>query len=371
VGKVTIRKTKICYFGTYEKEYPRNRIIIEGLRKNDIEVIECNVGSLLGRHRGFFPFNYINLIKKFFEVKIRSGFDAIIVGYSMVGSFIDIFLARLLTRKTIIFNPSISLYETLVSDRRIVRNFFLKKVLYYVEKCAYFLADIVLMDTNQHVNYISKQFGIRKRKIKKVFVGAEQSIFYPRKTVKDDNNFLVLFYGKFIPLHGIEYIIKAAKILENEKNLKFLIIGRGQTSKEIMHLASKLRIKNVSFIDWVKYEDLPVFINKADVCLGIFSKGEKAMRVIPNKAFQVLATKKPLITGSSPAAIEIFTHKKNVVLCDMANPKALSTSILLLKENEKLRQDISRSGYMLFKEAFTPEKVGEAVKYFLNQEMTR
>ena len=356
----------MCYFGTYEKEYPRNRIIIEGLRKNNVEVIECNTGSLLGKHRGFFPLNYINLVRKYFEVKIKKGFDAVIVGYSMIGSFIDIFLARLLTRKTIIFNPSVSLYETLVSDRKIIQNSFLARALYYIEKCAYILSDIVLMDTNQHANYISKRFGIRKRKIKRVYVGAESSIFYPRKTVRDDGNFSVLFYGKFIPLHGIEYIIKAAKILENEKNLKFVIVGHGQMSKKIRRLALELGIRNISFIKWVKYEDLPVLINKADVCLGIFGDSEKAMSVIPNKAFQVLAMKKPLITGRSPAAMEIFTHRKNVVLCEMADPEALAASILLLKENGKLRQDISRAGYQLFKGAFTPEKVSKAVEHLLN-----
>ena len=306
----------------------------------------------------------MDLVRKYFEAKIKRGFDAIIVGYSMIGSFTDIFLARLLTRKTIIFNPSVSLYETLVSDRKIIQNSFLAKALYYIEKCAYILSDIVLMDTNQHANYISKRFGIKKRKIIRVYVGAESSIFYPRKTVRDDGTFLVLFYGKFIPLHGIEYIVKAAKILEDEKNLKFLIIGHGQMSKKIGQLCSELGITNISFIKWVNYEDLPVLINKADVCLGIFGDSEKAMRVIPNKAFQVLAMRKPLITGRSPAAMEIFTDKKNVVLCEMANPKALATSILLLKENEKLRQDISRAGYQLFKKAFAPEKVGKAIKYF-------
>ena len=284
----------------------------------------------------------------------------------MIGSFIDIFLARLLTRKTIVFNPLVSLYETLVSDRRIIRNFILVKALYCIEKRAYVLSDVILVDTDQHADYISKWFGIEKRKIKRVLVGAESSIFYPRKALRNNGNFLVLFYGKYIPLHGIEYIIKAAKILENEKNLKFLIVGHGQMSKKIEHLALQLGVRNVFFIKWVKYEDLPILINKADVCLGIFGKGEKAKRVIPNKAFQVLAMKKPLITGSSPAAMEIFTHKKNVVLCEMTDPEALAASILLLKEDGKLRQDISRDGYQLFKEALTPEKVGKAVKCLLN-----
>lgn len=35
---------RICYFGTYSREegYPRSRVIIEGLRKNGVDVIESH-----------------------------------------------------------------------------------------------------------------------------------------------------------------------------------------------------------------------------------------------------------------------------------------------------------------------------------------
>ena len=35
---------RVCYFGTYSTGpgYPRNRVIIKGLRENGIEVVECH-----------------------------------------------------------------------------------------------------------------------------------------------------------------------------------------------------------------------------------------------------------------------------------------------------------------------------------------
>ena len=33
---------RVCYFGTYRAEYSRNQIMIEGLRRNGVEVIECH-----------------------------------------------------------------------------------------------------------------------------------------------------------------------------------------------------------------------------------------------------------------------------------------------------------------------------------------
>src|SRR5437870_3087244 len=33
---------KVCYWGTFEKQYPRNAVLISGLRQNGIEVVECH-----------------------------------------------------------------------------------------------------------------------------------------------------------------------------------------------------------------------------------------------------------------------------------------------------------------------------------------
>ncbi|MGD2144087.1 MAG: hypothetical protein PVF54_06385, partial [Anaerolineae bacterium] len=33
---------RICYFGTYDRYQPRTRVILEGLRKSNNEVIECH-----------------------------------------------------------------------------------------------------------------------------------------------------------------------------------------------------------------------------------------------------------------------------------------------------------------------------------------
>jgi len=34
---------RVCYFGTYDLNYSRNRILIEGLERNGIDVVECHV----------------------------------------------------------------------------------------------------------------------------------------------------------------------------------------------------------------------------------------------------------------------------------------------------------------------------------------
>src|SRR3972149_1155464 len=124
----------ICYFGTYSMEegYPRNRVIIEGLRKNGVNVVECHEdlwkgtdeklegikdsSSIIRRLSGFLG-AYVRLVIKFRKM---GSYDALIVGYA---GHIDVFLAKFLNlfrRKPLIFDVFLSLYDTAVIDRKIV-----------------------------------------------------------------------------------------------------------------------------------------------------------------------------------------------------------------------------------------------------------
>ena len=204
---------RVCYFGTYDEEDPRNKVIIKGLKSNNIEIIECHSSLFKVKYQWVVPLNYINLIRKF--VSLRKKYDVVIVGFSMIGSFIDVFLVKLLTKKKIILNPLVSLYGTLVTDRKIIKNFILSRMIHGFERVVYTIVDVIMVDTFQNMHYICRNFYISESKCKRVLVSADTSLFYPRKE-KDDDCFTAIFWGGHDnPLHGIKYIVKAGHILES------------------------------------------------------------------------------------------------------------------------------------------------------------
>ncbi len=366
---------KILYFGTYEKNYPRNKIFIEGLKKNDVKVIEINVPiKKRKKYSKNFIIENLSLIIDYFSaylkliiksVKIKN-YDLILVGFP---SFPDVFLAKIISffsRKKLVINPLVSIYNTLIEDRKVIKeNSITAKIVFYLEKFGLKLSNKIILDTESHINYFTNKFGLNKNKFIKVFVGADETIFYPKKP-KENKKFKVGFYGTFIPLHGIKYIIKAVKILEKE-NIEFEIIGKGQLYVEISNLAKQNNISNIKFFKPVKLEELPGKIARFDVCLGIFGKTEKASNVIPNKVFQCIAMKKPVITRESKAVKEVFSHKENIFFCRMNGEKSLANTIIELKKNKVLRERIALNGYNLFKEKFIIEKIGKELKERLNE----
>lgn len=361
------RSMKVCHFGVSDPDYPRNRVIVEGLKQNQIEVIRCNVYSSTSNRVSpsslKYMKKYVQLMKELAEIS----YDVMVTGYS--GQLV-MPLAKVVTRKPVVLDALLGMYEMFLDIDPEHSNFYEAKLWYYLDAVSLKSANLVLSDTNEHIKYFHHEFGISETKFRRIFVGSDDKIFFPRSIRRKDDKFLIVFWGTFIPLQGVEYIVQAAKLLEAQRDIRFQIIGSGRTFSFAKNLSEQLRLRNISFFTkWIPYSDLPNCVAKADVCLGIFGDTPKAKRVIPNKVFESLAMKKPLITGDSLAAREALSNMKDCILCEMANPKAIAQSIMLLRDDEGLRKKIAANGFNLFRAKFTPKIIGEELKKYLTEDM--
>ena len=77
-------------------------------------------------------------------------------------------------------------------------------------------------------------------KIHSIPVGADENVFEPlasniEYTITEE--FKVLFYGSFLPLHGVDIILNAALMLK-EYNIVFTLIGGGRIDLTTFHAIS-------------------------------------------------------------------------------------------------------------------------------------
>lgn len=308
------------------------------------------------------PFAFLELSKRFPR-------DADVILVCNPGQhFVPV--ARWLARRErtpIVLDALWSEYETYVFDRQTVGRYSLGALRYYgIDKVSCVLADRVIVDTELNVRYFHQTFGTPPEKLARIFVGSDDDVFRPEPHSADDASFLVTFVGAYIPLQGVEYILRAAKILESEADVRFLLIGAGQTYPAARALAARLGLRNVTFRPPVPYEDLPQHLAESDVCLGVFGDSEKAKRVIPTKAFDALAMGKPLITGDTPGAAEAgLVDLETAYLVEMSNPAAIAQAIRDAKSDDGLRADVARRGHRLFQGRFTPTIIGAALKSVL------
>lgn len=351
--------------------------MIEGLRRNGVEVIECHEplwsgvedrvqAASGGWARPSFWLRVVRVYSRLMRKYRKVGdYDVMVLGYP---GQLDVLLARVLTwlrRKPLVLDVFMSIY--LISQERGLtkRSPFTARLLYLLEKLACHLPDLLILDTEDYVAWFQRMYGISPSRFRLVPTGADDRVFRPLAVDKKDGLFRVLYYGSFIPNHGVQYIIEAARILQNEPEILFEFVGDGPEKPMAMALARQYGLTNVIFEDWMDQEELVRRAANADVILGAFGTTPQSLMTVQNKIYEGLAMGKPVITGESPVVRKALIEGVHIYLCQREDPLSLAEAIRTLKQNSELCKALSRDGYELYGGLFTPTKLGYQFKCYL------
>jgi len=338
----------IHYLGSYDASYARHRILQKGLRELGLTVTET-------LDQGFLPFRWIRLSSAM--RRVPTGVP-IIVGES--GNFLTpvLWFGRLLGRPPV-FDTFLSLQDTLADRHAGPGARSLAAVGGIIDRLNCRAAALILVDTEQSRRYFSTALGVDPAKLEVVYVGAETDLFTPIGLPRATNRPVqVLFYGTFIPLHGIAVILQAAaRVQRSGAAITFRIVGNGQEYSQMRSLAARLRLSNVTFGPaFVRYEDLPRLIGTSDICLGVFASRAKTQRVIPHKVFQAAACGRPVVTADTPAIREVFSDD-TAALVTPGDPDALAMELVSLADDPTRREALARRGAALVHGEFSPRAI--------------
>jgi glycosyltransferase involved in cell wall biosynthesis len=351
---------RVLYFGTYERDYPRNAQVISALRRAEVEVVEHHVGVWENSRQNWSAGPAAAARLALAELRLlqrpRGDFDVVVVGYP--GHF-DLPAARRTARgRPVVFNPLVSLSDTLVADRgRFTAGSLPARALRRIDRHALRSADLVVADTRANADRLAEIADLPPGRVEVCFVGAEERVFGPGWAPEEP--FTALFVGKLIPLHGLETILASARAVPE---LRFHIVGSGQLESLIRE-----RRENVDWTPWIKYEHLPAELHRAGCALGIFGTSDKAQRVIPNKAFQALACGTPLVTADTPAARELLVHEESALLVPPGDSDALAAALRRLQADPELARDIGKGGRAAYEAEASEQVLGERWRALLER----
>lgn len=345
-------------FGTYDRAYPRNAQVFSALRRAGVDVVECN-RAVWGRHN-WSPGarDVVRLARAELDLARRTPQDAdvVLVGYPGHADMLS--ASRVARGRPIVFNPLVSLTDTMVVDReRFASRGLAARAIGMVDRYAFRRADLVVADTAAHASFFAETFGLAPERVGVAFVGAEDRLFTP--SPRNVTTFNALFVGKLIPLHGLDTIVAAAELA---REVPFTIVGDGQLSALLGQAP-----ENVTLIPWVEYEALPELYRTCGCALGVFGTSPKAARVIPNKAFQALACAAPLVTADTPAARELLTDGADALLVPPGDPAALARAIRRLASDRPLAERIGAAGRQTYEVRASEGVLGQTWKALLER----
>ncbi len=363
---------RVCYFGTYRAGYSRNRILIQGLRANGVEVIECQEALWQGiedrvqtvsggwRRPAFWwrvARTYARLLARHRRV---GDYDVLVVGYP---GHLDVFLARVLSwwrRRPLVWDVFMSIY-LIALERRLDRASRLGVALLRgLEKLATRLPERLVIDTEEYVRWFEQVHGVPAERFALVPTGADDTVFRPLPGLSEPPGppFRVLYYGSFIPNHGVPTIVEAARYLASRRDIQLELVGDGPERPGAEAMVRRTRLENVRFTDWLAPQALRKRIARSHICLGAFGATPQSLMTVQNKIYECLAMARPVITGDGPAVRRAFRHGEHLWLVPRGNPAALAEAIERLCDMPDLRRRLGMGGYQQVCVQYTVHALG-------------
>ncbi len=358
------RPLHVEWVGTYERDYPRTRVLVQGLRDHGVRVTERHrpVWERTRHKAGGFlaPGRLVRAGAAYAgawgalaagEARARGPVDAVVAGYPAQPDAVPAWLVARARRARLVVDMMISLADTLGDDRGRA-GALARRALAAADATALRAADVVLADTAANAEFMARRFGIARDRMVVAPVGAEPAAF-PVSPVPDGPCH-ALWYGKLSPMHGLDVIVEAARIPGTPP---IRVVGEGQLDA---WLAAELRRdppRHLTHVPWVEYGHLRDEMQSAGIVLGIFGRSGKAQRVVPNKVFQAMAAGRPIITADTPGIREVLTHGVDAVLVPAGQPAALAAALIALAGDPAARRALGAAARARYEQVGTPAAV--------------
>lgn len=186
----------------------------------------------------------------------------------------------------------------------VVRNYFLKKILYRLEASIYKRAvAVVALSAAIRENIIQRFPTLPVHVIPNM---ADTDFFKPKgenqkpeKAFGEEAQFVISYIGTMGQANGLHYLLECADAAMKVKlPIRFVVCGDGAKRDELMKLSAQRNLNNVTFIPHQNREGVRNLLNVTDAVMVCFKPLPVLETGSPNKYFDGLAAGKLIIVNT-------------------------------------------------------------------------
>ncbi|MDX8553628.1 glycosyltransferase family 4 protein [Tenacibaculum sp. 1B UA] len=240
----------------------------------------------------------------------------------------------------------------------------------YFEKLALKKADILVSNLQNYSSHI-KNLGLN-RKVHWVSNGVDLTEMDKHKPLSNEllnkipkNKFIVGYTGKLGVSNALDDFIEAARLLKNNENIIFVLVGKGQEKEKLQ----EANLRNVLFIDFIKKNQIQSMLSLFDICyIGYRKEKLYEYGVSPNKIFDYMLSGKPIIFGVESGGLNIIEKANCGKVILPENAKAIVKAILsLYNMGENERNELGNNGKNYVVNNFTYGKLADKYINIINE----
>ena len=190
-----------------------------------------------------------------------------------------------------------------------------------------------------------REAGVGPDKIRVVYNGVDPR-FHPRDPVDmrrrlglPEGRFIVVFVGLIVPVKGVDVLVRALQLLDDER-LLCVLVGGGPLSDELQEESERAGMADrVLFCGAQPTADIPLWLNAADV-LVLPSRSEGR----PNVVLEAQACGVPVVATRVGGTPELIRDGETGLLVESGDAPALAAGLLRLMDDEACRRRLGRAG---------------------------
>lgn len=349
--------TVVCgtvHYMTGKKQHRfRGRLITKERENPRLEVVRVFVSdaynsNFIGRMWGYVSFTMSSLLALLTIQKP----DVIISTSPPLFAGVPGLVASWAWRRPFVFEVR-DLWPESAIELGVLNNKLLISLAYAAEKLLYRSAKKICVLTPAFREKLASEKNVPRDKIFFIPNGADTDLLVirtPREEVRRNlglgNSFTVLYIGAHGIANHLDQVLDAASLVKDDPSLRFVLVGEGMKKEELKKRANREGLANLLFLDPVPKDRIADIINACDVGLAVLKKLDIFKTVYPNKVFDYMACKRPVLLGIDGAIRELVeTSAKVGVFFEPEQAHDMVEKIRTMQGNPAQCSQFGENGY--------------------------
>jgi len=352
----------------YPKEYNNSGEVMleevhEGIKIKRLKYLQLKRNNFIGRLINYFSFTFAVFLH---FLSLRNYKVIIVYSNPPVLPIIVAWASNVFKTKMIFVSfdiyPEIAYMTNSISENGII-----SKVMQFINKRIFNNVDKVVALSNE-----MKEFLLQHRKQ----LEEQQVVVIPNwydakpienisksylnnkfSDLKPNENFIVSYFGNIGICQDIDTILEAIRRLRNDDEIRFVFAGHGNKMDQIRRAAKEESLDKVFVYDFLHGQDFQDALNISDVFLVSLSDGLTGLAV-PSKTYSYMMAGKPVIAimgVHSDISKDLIEYRAGFAM-EVGEVDKLVSSIVKLKNDKKLREEMGTNIRRVFEEKYTTEK---------------
>jgi glycosyltransferase involved in cell wall biosynthesis len=365
--KITVLAGMVHY-GTGKKppEY-KGRFIVKEKESENVEVLRCHVSesynkSFVGRFWAYISFAISSIYAGLF--KVGRADVVICTSPPLTVGLTGWFLSR--TKRIPMVFEVRDLWPESAIDTGVLKNNVLIKFSYWLERLSYKSASWINVLTPAFEEALITRKNVKPDRISMIPNAADLDIFKPGEKmnwVRQKHGLGDKFVVTYVGAHGVAnhliQLLEAAKLLKEHKDIVFMLVGSGMEKPMLVQKAAELGLDNVVFVDSVSKDVIVDYVAASDVCTAVLKKVDTFKTVYPNKVFDYMSAKRPIIIAIDGVARKLVEDAGAGLYVEPENAKEFAEAVLRLKQDKEFCQRCVESGFEYVVKNFARDRLAD------------